>query len=288
MKKRFTLIELLVVIAIIAILAAILLPALQAARERSRGSACVNNLKQLATVGMTYSNDYRSFWPAPNSTGYSEKYGNCGWVNRLCFAKYIPGAYPGNYKSLYAGSLGQQVEWMRCPSLTPKKVESSDYVGVNLQTYAAIYNNNTGSTSLDKDKNWGVWMNSPDYNKAYLKTNDSQTVDDNLSLANRVWFADGKSYQHGTQYSLIGASSLASDFSQGGKNYARFHVAHNGRGNMATWDGHVASSDSAGMTQYYQILIGGGKRRSVALYYYASPEFECVDNGGPGHLAYNE
>jgi prepilin-type N-terminal cleavage/methylation domain-containing protein len=109
-RVAFTLIELLVVIAIIAILAAILLPALANAKEKASRTYCVNNNKQLALAMIMYSDENRDYMPWPN---WANTYGP-GWL-------YMPvgGHAPDPLKSNEVKYVEQGLYW---PFLKERKV----------------------------------------------------------------------------------------------------------------------------------------------------------------------
>ncbi len=126
-KRRFTLIELLVVIAIIAILAAILMPALSQARERGKAITCTNNLKTFGNNQMFYSSDnVDCFTPNRTKSGLTPATNTSDYVWLNLLHQYIDGT-----KKTTIDSLSNR---LLCPN---------GYLGRSATSYAAYDNNSS-------------------------------------------------------------------------------------------------------------------------------------------------
>ena len=126
-RYRFTLIELLVVIAIIAILAAILLPALGSARRRSLATSCVSNLKEIGSMTQMYMGEFNNAVPTRMVVrGESRQWD----VGLLMLYGTIPPSYKKSGNLLY--NLSSTVFY--CPELSEKNPARTDKTA-NSYTY---------------------------------------------------------------------------------------------------------------------------------------------------------
>ena len=265
MRKRFTLIELLIVIAIIAILAAILLPALQSARARAQGTTCINNQKQLVTTAQMYVDDHRGIWAMPNAVTMDK--GN----NRGCYLWHLSRAkmIPMPQDSLIPP------ENLRCPSI-PYKDSRKDVV----QAYATSYNKNSAT-----DAAYGLQTRGP-----YASVGCRQVVpgvsspaslarfSKPISPSERLWFTDAVSTNGVAEIRLYPERSNLTE-----PGISRPAPIHNGRGIVATFAGSVESVEMDNVNKFFALWVydaGGGN-----VIHYSRNLDAYMEDGGDAYVA---
>jgi len=216
MKKQFTLIELLVVIAIIAILAAMLLPALSAARERARSATCQSNLKQL---GLSY-HMYMDTNDSPPPTYY--KAADNTWMYWPRYVSMYIGANLENTKDVYDDVIKGGKSAFSCPTEYSNSGESVNYD--SMPTYKMRYNHiDINNHYLDTTANV----------LAAQGTNKPKTAYANQPTT--LIFCDGDDDEKHKD------TAVRVTRYYGDKNLGQGAV-HSGYVNIACWDGHVESA----------------------------------------------
>ena len=256
MKKRnhFTLIELLVVIAIIAILAAILMPALQQARERAMSTKCISNLKNCATSARMYTDISRNLWPGGDVTNGDRP--AMPWYVELARAKIMEG--PTNPRK------SQNWNKMRnpvtiCPSM-PTETDSSWPQGygscrANLQPSLSTY---------------------PCYNIDDLglaRENATNPTRTDISPEERIWLMDtGNTYNGVMRSNGHWYESAANNYTQANAWYGYPMAIHNGRMNLVSFAGAVTTVMPRDLYSWWGAYWTTSYMRSVRIKAYLMPD----------------
>lgn len=252
-KRGFTLIELLVVIAIIAILAAMLLPALSRARETSYRATCQSNLKQVMTAAMHYADAFEGMIPM-------RLLGDLGYYWPQLLAK--PGEaiaqadFPmAGYKQLF------------CPKL-PRSVTSRQ--NNILSSYGMVIPHATNGNFFDA---WEGGILPTQYGIAKPSEGTVLIATKKMSSFSK-WPAFGcSSRAGGTVSSGFGrlAARYLNSWSKGG-----FIMIHGNRGNMAFYDGHA---ESLSPLDYGKMLRSCKNISDLSQYQYISQNGNVITGG---------